>query len=78
MYNPFRGLVLERVLANLRAVSEGRHVFLLYHTPVERVIIDATGSFELLEDLGFGVVYRLRDLPRPDSRAAERSGACAP
>lgn len=59
MYNPFRGPVLDRVLANVRTTSEEREVVLLYHTPVERETIDATQSFELVGDLGFGLVYRL-------------------
>ena len=62
MYNPFRGPVLERVVANVRAGAEERDVALLYHTPVERETIDATEAFELVADLGFGLVYRL--LPR--------------
>ncbi len=60
MYNPFRGPVLDRVLANVRTTAEVRNVVLLYHTPVERAAIDATEAFELVADLGFGVVYRQR------------------
>jgi len=60
MYNPFRGPVLDAALANLRTSAEARDVMLLYHTPVERDTIDATGAFELVADLGFGLVYRLR------------------
>ncbi len=59
MYNPFRGPVLDRVLANLRTTAEEREVVLLYHTPVERDVIDATQAFELISDLGFGLVYGL-------------------
>ena len=60
MYNPFRGPVLDRVLANVRTTAHERDVVLLYHTPVERDTIDATEAFELSTDLGFGLVYRLR------------------
>jgi len=60
MYNPFRGPVLDRVLANLRGATPSREAVLLYHTPVEREIIDATGAFDLIADLGFGLVYCLR------------------
>jgi SAM-dependent methyltransferase len=60
LYNPFRGPVLERVLANLRAPGERRDIVLLYHTPVERDAVDATQAFELVNDVGFGLVYRLR------------------
>jgi len=59
MYNPFRAPVLEGVLTNLRAAAEQRVVIVLYHTPVERDCIDATGAFELVADLGFGLVFRL-------------------
>ena len=60
LYNPFRGPVLDDVLVNLRAAGERREVVLLYHTPVERTTIEATEAFELIDDLGFGLVYRLR------------------
>ena len=60
LYNPFRGPVLDDVLVNLRAAGERREIVLLYHTPVERTTIEATEAFELIDDLGFGVVYRLR------------------
>jgi SAM-dependent methyltransferase len=69
MYNPFRAPVLDRVLANVRTTGEERTVVLLYHTPVERETIDATEAFELLADLGFGLVYRLL---RPGARTAAR------
>jgi SAM-dependent methyltransferase len=63
MYNPFRGPVLDRALANLRTAAENREVVLLYHTPVERDTIDAVEAFELMADLGFGLTYRLRGHP---------------
>ncbi|HZY96062.1 MAG TPA: hypothetical protein VFE35_03065, partial [Candidatus Cybelea sp.] len=60
LYNPFRGPVLDDVLVTLRAPGEHREIVLLYHTPVERATIEATEAFELIDDLGFGLVYRLR------------------
>jgi tRNA1(Val) A37 N6-methylase TrmN6 len=60
MYNPFRAPIVSRVIANLRESGDGRHVVLLYHTPVERELIDEAGTFELVEDVGFGLVYRFR------------------
>jgi SAM-dependent methyltransferase len=57
MYNPFHGPVLDAVVANVQAIAE-RDVALLYHTPVDRAAIDATGAFALVADLGFGLVYR--------------------
>jgi SAM-dependent methyltransferase len=58
MYNPFRAPVLDAVLARLSADAEPRDVVLLYHTPLERAAIEATHAFELVADLGFGLVYR--------------------
>jgi SAM-dependent methyltransferase len=61
LYNPFRAPILEAVLAALtRPIKKRREVVLLYHTPVERETIDGSEAFELVRDLGFGVVYRLR------------------
>ncbi len=67
LFNPFAAPVLERVVAALCAPARGasapaalRNVVLLYHTPVERETIEASGAFELIHDFGFGLVYRLR------------------
>jgi hypothetical protein len=57
LYNPFRAPVLASVLERLLD-GPARRVTLLYHTPVERATIEASGAFELIGDLGFGVVYR--------------------
>ncbi|HEX3551392.1 MAG TPA: class I SAM-dependent methyltransferase [Candidatus Elarobacter sp.] len=59
LFNPFTASVLGRVVATLLATRAGREVVLLYHTPVERDAIEATGAFAVVADLGFGVVYRL-------------------
>jgi SAM-dependent methyltransferase len=58
LYNPFRTEVLDPVLDQLLAVPN-REIVLLYHTPLERAAIDARGAFEVIADLGFGLVYRL-------------------
>jgi SAM-dependent methyltransferase len=60
MYNPFRGPIVREVAARLGDSREGRTVVLLYHTPVEREVIESSGAFELVDDLGFGLVYRTR------------------
>lgn len=60
LYNPFAAPVLDAVLINLRAGGARREVVMLYHTPVERATIEASEAFELVADLGFGLVYRLR------------------
>lgn len=58
LFNPFRGPVLERVLKRVRALE--RDVVLLYHTPLERETIECNEDFEIVDDLGFGAVYRRR------------------
>ncbi len=59
LYNPFRAPVLRDVLDNLCSAAEAREVVLLYHTAVERDTVASNAAFELLGDLGFGLVYRL-------------------
>lgn len=58
MYNPFRGPVLDAVLARLRDAGDRAEVVVLYHTAVEHETVEATQAFELFADLGFGLVYR--------------------
>ena len=58
MYNPFRAPVMSAVLANLTAGDEPREIVLLYHTPLERAVIDDGGAFDVIADLGFGLAYR--------------------
>jgi len=69
LYNPFRAPLLDTVLANLASRGERREVIVLYHTPVERATLDTNAAFEPLDDLGFGLVYRLRgatkQIPEP-------------
>ena len=60
LYNPFGAPVLDSLLVNVRLGDPHREVVLLYHTPLQRATIDATEAFEVVGDLGFGVVYRLR------------------
>ena len=60
LYNPFRAPLLDAVLANLVASGGRREVVVLYHTPVERATLDANAAFEPVDDLGFGLIYRLR------------------
>jgi SAM-dependent methyltransferase len=61
LYNPFRSEVLSTILARITTErAPGAELVILYHTPVERRAIEATGAFEVTDDLGFGLVYRLR------------------
>lgn len=59
LYNPFGAEILEPMLERLCA-DRRRDVALVYHTPVARAAIDACPAFELISDLGFGLVYLAR------------------
>ena len=59
LYNPFGATVLGPLLERLCA-DRRRDVALIYHTPVERACVDAHPAFELIADLGFGLVYLVR------------------
>ncbi len=59
LYNPFRAAVLAPMLDRLCA-DRRRDVALVYHTPVERETVDAHPAFELVADLGIGLVYLAR------------------
>ena len=59
LYNPFRANVLAPILDRL-AAGPAREVTVLYHTPVERAVLDEHPAFALERDLGIGLVYRLR------------------
>ena len=56
LYNPFRANILTSVLERL--LAQPREVTLLYHTPVEREAIEATGAFELVSELSYAAVFR--------------------
>lgn len=57
-YNPFRAPVMEAIVERLAADRTAREIVIAYHTPLERAVIEATGAFELVTDLGFGAVWR--------------------
>lgn len=58
LFNPFDGAVLADVLDRL-ARDVTREVALVYHTPVERAVIEAHPAFELAGESPAGAVYRL-------------------
>jgi len=70
LFNPVDGAVLALVLDRL-ARHANRDVALVYHTPVERAVIEAHPAFELAGESPAGAVYRLAASPRrsPDSRS---------
>jgi trans-aconitate methyltransferase len=59
LYNPFGERTLERMLHRLCEREAGR-CFIAYHTPVHRTVLDTHARFELVADLQFGSVYRMR------------------
>jgi SAM-dependent methyltransferase len=59
LYNPFRSEILRPILDRL-STGPARDVVLAYHTPVERATVDAHPGFELVSDLGCGLIYRTR------------------
>ncbi len=58
LYNPFSGTVLQAVLARLKKGAR-RAVTIVYHTPVERDVIEADTAFELIAEVAYGAVYAL-------------------
>jgi SAM-dependent methyltransferase len=59
LYNPFSEEVLAPMLDRL--IRDGRReVVLVYHTPVARAAVDAHPGFELMADLGIGLLYQAR------------------
>lgn len=59
LYNPFGENTLRRIIDALAARTSDA-CYVLYHTPVHRAVLDADARFELVADLQFGAVYRLR------------------
>ena len=62
LYNPFSGIVFMQVLARLK--KRVGPVALVYHTPVERALIEADAAFELVAERGCGAIYVLAN-PAP-------------
>ena len=64
LYNPFRAQIVAAVLDALLALPR-REIVILYHTPLEREVIERRGCFTCVADLGFGAVFAVaqRRLP---------------
>lgn len=58
MYNPFGERTLAQ-LADTLAAHEGE-CYIAYHTPVHRTVFDTHARFELVADLPFGAIYRVK------------------
>lgn len=57
-YNPFGERTLAQIADALAAHEE--ECYVVYHTPIHRAVFDAHARFELIAQLEFGVVYRLK------------------
>ncbi len=57
LFNPFGAAMLAHVLERL-ATGERAELAIVYHTPVERDVIEAHPAFELVADERCGAVYR--------------------
>lgn len=56
LYNPFDAVLLARVTARL-AREQRSELAVLYHTPVERAVLEEHPAFELVAEEPFGVAY---------------------
>lgn len=59
LYNPFRAPALDAILAHVLA-PPFRDVAVLYHTPVERAVLESSAAFEPVAELPYAAVYRRR------------------
>ncbi len=57
LFNPFDGSLLANVIEHLARSTESREIALVYHTPVEREVIEAHPAFELVGEDKNGAVY---------------------
>jgi len=64
LYNPFDAVLLARVTARL-AREERPELAVLYHTPVERAVLEKHPAFVLTAEEPFGVVYARVSEPAP-------------
>jgi SAM-dependent methyltransferase len=64
LFNPFDAHALRATLASIAGRRDPGATWLLYHTPVERAVIDASPEWELVAELLCGVVYALPSTSR--------------
>lgn len=57
LYNPFGAATLSRLIDRVVLEVEGA-LTVVYHTPVQRGVLDRRVDFSLAADLGYGVVYK--------------------
>jgi SAM-dependent methyltransferase len=66
LFNPFDADALRATLASIADRRDAGETWLLYHTPVERAVIDAMPAWTLVRELPYGVAYAL---PRERERS---------
>ena len=59
LFNPFDAQALRTTLASIADRRDPGTTWLLYHTPVERVVLDAMPEWELVAQISCGVCYAL-------------------
>lgn len=59
LYNPFGAATLERLSRRCENEIAGTCT-IVYHTPVHRAVLDARRTFDILDDLGFALIYSRR------------------
>jgi hypothetical protein len=58
LYNPFGEATLARIADCIARECTGQ-VYLIYHTPVHRFVLEEDPRYTLLTDLGYGRIYRI-------------------
>ncbi len=64
LFNPFDAEALRVTIASVANRRDPGETWLLYHTPVERAVIDAMLEWQLVAELPCGVVYALPSTSR--------------
>ncbi|HTV92114.1 MAG TPA: class I SAM-dependent methyltransferase [Verrucomicrobiae bacterium] len=59
LFNPFDADALKATLGSIADRRDPGETWLLYHTPVERAVIDALPAWQLLHEVPCGVAYAL-------------------
>ncbi len=64
LFNPFDSSALEATLASIANRCDAGETWLLYHTPVERAVLDATPGWVLVAEIGCGIAYSASEAAR--------------
>ncbi len=64
LFNPFDGDALAVTLASIAKRRDAGETWLLYHTPVERAIIDSTPGWRLEAEIACGIAYSASEAAR--------------